>query len=73
MSNTNVSNNGMNEAGVYNQGLLPGRCPVVRTHGPSRHQATVQKKWSTQDNLFSNFICGKSILNAKLDGIFCQI
>ena len=38
MSNTNVSNNGMNEAGVYNEGLSPGRCSVVRTHGPGRHQ-----------------------------------
>ena len=30
MSNINVSNNDMNEAGLYNEGLLPGRCPVVR-------------------------------------------
>ena len=51
MSNTNVSNNSVNEAGVYNEGLSPGRCPVVRTHGPGRHLATVQKKWSAQDNI----------------------
>ena len=31
MSNTNVSNNDVNEAGVYTEGLLPSRCPVVRT------------------------------------------
>ena len=50
-SNTNVSNDGMNEAGVYNESLSPGRCPVVGTRGPSRHQATVRKKWSIQDNI----------------------
>ena len=51
MSNTNVSNNDVNEAGVYNEGLSPGRCPVDRTRGPGRHQATVRKKWLTQDNI----------------------
>ena len=51
MSNTNVSKNGLNEAGVYNEGLLPGRCPMVRTHGTGHHQATIRKKWSTQDNI----------------------
>ena len=51
MSNTNVSNNGVNEAGVYNESLSPGRCHVVRTHGPDRHQATVRKKWLIQDNI----------------------
>ena len=55
MSYTNVNNNGMNEAGVYHESLSHGRCPVVRTHGPGHHQATAQKKWSTQDN-----ICVKS-------------
>ena len=45
MSNENVSNNGANETGVYNEGLSPGRCPVVRMCGPDHHQATVQKKW----------------------------
>ena len=44
MSITNVSSNGVNEAGVYNESLAPGRCPVVRTRGPGRHQATVRKK-----------------------------
>ena len=43
MSNTNVSYNGVNEAGVYNECLSPGSCPVVRTRGPSRHQGTVRK------------------------------
>ena len=47
MSNTNVSNNDVNEAGVYNEVLSPGKCSVVRTRGPGRHQATVRKKWST--------------------------
>ena len=51
MPNTNVSNNGVNEAGVYNEGLSPGRCPVVRMRRPGRHQATVRKKWSKQDNI----------------------
>ena len=51
MLNTSVSNNGMNEGGVYNEGLSPGRFPVVRTPGPGRHQATARKKWSTQDNI----------------------
>ena len=43
-SSTNVSNDGMNEAGVNNESLSPGRCPVVGTRGPSRHQGTVRKK-----------------------------
>ena len=43
MSNTNVSNNDMNEVEVCSEGLSPGRCPVVRTRGPGRHQATVGK------------------------------
>ena len=51
ISNTNVSNDGVNEAGVYNKGLSPDRCPVVRTRGHGRHQATVRKKWLTQDNI----------------------
>ena len=34
MSNTNVSNNSVCEAGVYNEGLPPGSCPVVKTRGP---------------------------------------
>ena len=38
MSNTDVSNNDVNEAGVYNEGLSPSRCPVVRTCGPGCHQ-----------------------------------
>ena len=44
MSNTNVSNNGVNETGVYNESLSPSRCHMVRTHGPDRHQATARKK-----------------------------
>ena len=34
MSNTNVSNNSVNETGVYTEGLSPGSCPVVKTRGP---------------------------------------
>ena len=49
MPNTNISNKDVNDAGVYNKGLSPSRCPVVRTHRPGHHQATVQKKCSTQD------------------------
>ena len=48
---SNISNNGVNEAGVYNESLSPGRCPMVRTLAPGHHQATVQKMWSTQDNI----------------------
>ena len=51
MCNTNVSNKSVNEAGVYNNGLSPGRCSVIRTCGPGHHQANVRKKWSTQDNI----------------------
>ena len=51
ISNTNVSNNGVNEVRVYNEGLSLGRCLVVRTPGSGRHQATVRRKWSTQDNI----------------------
>ena len=52
MSIANVSNNGVNEAGVYNESLSDSRCPMVRTRWLGRHQATVRKKWSTQDNIF---------------------
>ena len=31
ISNENVSNNGVNEAGVYNEVLAPDRCSAVRT------------------------------------------
>ena len=48
---TNVSNNGVNEAGVYDEILLPARCPVVRMRWSGRHQATVRKTWSRQDNI----------------------
>ena len=51
MSNTNVSNNGVNEAGVYNESLSPGRCPMVRTRGPDPHEATVRKKLLKQYNI----------------------
>ena len=44
MSNTNVSNNGVNEAGVYNESLSPGRCHMVRMHGLDRHQVVARKK-----------------------------
>ena len=51
MFNRNVSNNGVNEAEVDNEGLSPGTCPVDRTRRPRRHHATVRKKWSTQENV----------------------
>ena len=44
MANTNVSNYDVNETGMYNAVLSPGRCPVSSTRGPRRHQATVRKK-----------------------------
>ena len=34
MSNRNVSNNGMNEAGMYNEDLLPDRYLVIRSVDP---------------------------------------
>ena len=55
MSNRNVSNNGMNEAGVYKEGLSPGRCPVVMTRGPGCHQATARKK-SRQHKLCNDML-----------------
>ena len=51
MSITNVSNDGVDEDEVYNESLSPGKCPVVSTHRPGRHKATVQKQWSTQGNI----------------------
>ena len=44
---TNVSNNGVNETGVYNESLSQ----VVRRCGSSPHQASVRKKWSAQYNI----------------------
>ena len=52
MFNNNVSNNGVNEAKIYNIGLSHARCLVVRTHDSGRHQDTVQRKWSTQNNTY---------------------
>ena len=57
MSNTTVSNNGVNEAGVYIECFSYGRCPVVRTRGPGRHKAAVQKKWSTEDDIVRTCYC----------------
>ena len=51
ISKTNVSNNVVNEAGVYIEGLSPGMCPVVRTRKAGCHQTTVGKTWLTQDNI----------------------
>ena len=36
---------------LFNEGLSPDRCPVVRKRGPGRNQATVLKKWLTQDSI----------------------
>ena len=44
MSNTNVSNNDVNEAGVYIEGLYRSSWSTVRTRGPGSYQATVQNK-----------------------------
>lgn len=51
ISNTNVSNNGLNKALVCNKGLSPSICPVVRTFWSSLHEATVREMLSTQDNI----------------------
>ena len=41
----------MNEARTDNsEGLLPGRCPVGKQHGPSHHQITARKKWKKEEN-----------------------
>ena len=37
ISNTNVSNNGVNKDGVYIEGLSSDRCPVAKTRGTGRH------------------------------------
>ena len=34
MSNTDISNNGVNEAGVYNEALAPSRCRGLGRAGP---------------------------------------
>ena len=39
----------MNDAIVSNEGLSLGRSPVIRMPEPGRRQATVQKKWLTQE------------------------
>ena len=51
MSTANVSNDGVNEAGVFNEGFSPVSCLVVCMRRHCRDQATVQKKWSTQSNI----------------------
>ena len=51
MSSTNVSNNDVNEARVYNESLSSSRCPMVCMRRPGHHQDTVQKKWLAQDNI----------------------
>ena len=51
MSNTNVFNNGVNEAGVYNQSLSPDRCPVVRARGPDPNQSKKRLVESDENNV----------------------
>ena len=61
MSNTNVSNNDINKTGVYNEGLSPTRCPVVRTSQPGRQQATAtQKVVNTKQYLCNDILLSKS-------------
>ena len=43
MSTANVSNDGVNEAGVFNEGFSPGSFLVVCMRRHCRDQATVQK------------------------------
>ena len=50
MSNTNCSNNGMNETEASSNSVSPGRCTMEPQHGPGRHQATARIKWSKEVN-----------------------
>ena len=50
MQNDNLLNNGVNENGANSEGLSPGRSPLARQRGSSRHHATAgirigRKKW----------------------------
>ena len=49
MSNTNCSNNGVNETEVSSNSVSPGRCTMEPQRGPGRH-ATARKKWSKEVN-----------------------
>ena len=48
ITNTNVSNNNVSEAGVYKEGPSPGRCPGVQTSGSGYHQASLKKLVDTR-------------------------
>ena len=50
MSNDNLSDNGVNEAGTVSEGLSPGRCPIVTQRGPGRHHTTARMKWTKEVN-----------------------
>ena len=55
MSSKSKPNNGVNEAGVSSEGLLPGRCPIGEQDGPGRHRTTadrrtMRRKWSKEEN-----------------------
>ena len=46
------TNNGMNGTRTtFSEGVLPGRCPVVKQHRPGRQSATaLKKKWNKDEN-----------------------
>ena len=43
--------NSVNDTGTSRESLSPGSCPMDRTCGPGCHQATVRRRWLTQDNI----------------------
>ena len=53
MSLNNSLDTGVKEARTNNdEGLSPGRCPMVEQRRPDRHKTTARKKW-TEDNKFA--------------------
>ena len=50
MSNTNCSNNGINETEASSNSASPGRCTMEPQRGPGRHHVTARIKWSKEVN-----------------------
>ena len=52
--------NSVNEAKTSRESLSPSKCLVDRKCGPGRDQATVRRKWSTQENIGLMKSCSES-------------
>ena len=50
MSNDNLSENGVNEAGTDREGFAPGSCSVRAQADFGRRPMTVRKKWTKEVN-----------------------